>query len=124
MSEWINLDKQQSDRFGTGTVNYRHRLRDSGLFEDDKLAGLIERTPREHYMLTTMSHVGEKKVWRNGDFNGLSGQDVLDAIKNGQLWLSLRNFDKFAPEYQALIDAAFLDRQGEGAFCQGGDATQ
>ncbi len=106
MSEWINLDKGQSERFGEGTVNYKHRLRDSGLFEDDKLAELIDRTPREHYMITTMSHVGEKKIWRNGDFNGLSGREVLDAIKTGRLWLALRNFDQFAPEYQDLINAA------------------
>ena len=121
MAKWINLNKEQSDQFGTGTVAYKHRLRESGLFEDDRLAELIERTPREHYMITSMnhtsmnhtsmnhasrSHEGEKTIWRNGDFGRLSGHEVLSAIKNGRLWLALRNFDQFAPEYQELIGEA------------------
>ena len=109
MGKLIDLTKDQAKDYGTGLVKFKHCLHESGLFEDDKLAELIDKTPREYYMITHMNVEGRKMIWRNGDFNGLSGENVLEAIKSGQLWLCLRGFDKVAPEYHNLMEAAFQE---------------
>jgi len=96
-------------KFGTDLVHYQHNLSSSGLFTDAALADLIENYPRQYYMITTMTEAGEQQIWRNGDFNGASGKYVLEAIRTGRLWLSLRRLDIVAPEYDELIDNAFDD---------------
>lgn len=98
-------------RFGTGFTNFQHGLLESGLFTDEKLAELIERYPREFYMITTITGPEDAPEWRNGDLNGVSGQYVLDAVRQGRLWLCLRRFDVVAPEYDRLMDDVFAEAE-------------
>ncbi len=95
--------------FGEGVSHFRHGFAESGLFTDEKLAELIDSYPREYYMITTMSGAGEQPEWRNGDFNGASGKFVLDAIREGHLWLCLRRLDLVAPEIDRLVNDAFAE---------------
>ncbi len=95
--------------FGNSLIHYQHNLSSSGLFTDAALADLIENYPRRYYMITTMTDDGNQQVWRNGDLNGASGKYVLQAIRKGRLWLSLRRLDIVAPAYDELIDNAFDD---------------
>lgn len=104
MRRWTIADQDVAKKFGSGEVRFKHRMGDSGLFTDAKLAALIDNYPREYYMINTMTKVGEKPVWRHGDKAQVTGQDVLEAVKTGQIWLSLRRFDIVAPEYQQIID--------------------
>ena len=106
----------EAEKFGHDFVHFKHNLLQSGLFSDEKLAELIDRYPREYYMITTMTQQGEKPVWRNGDLNGVSGEFAMEAIKQGRLWLCLRRFDIVAPEYDELINDTFADiaRQNPG----------
>lgn len=94
-------------QFGKDVSHFQHDFLTSGLFTDERLAELIERYPREYYMITTMTQQGQKPEWRNGDLNGVSGKYALEAIRNGRLWLCLRRFDVIAPEYDDLIADAF-----------------
>jgi len=94
-------------QFGKEMCHFQHDFLTSGLFTDERLAELIERYPREYYMITTMTEQGQKPEWRNGDLNGVSGKYALEAIRNGRLWLCLRRFDLIAPEYDDLIADAF-----------------
>jgi hypothetical protein len=105
---WITDTEQKNGaKFGTDLVNIPHRMGESGLFTDEALAELIDSYPREYYMLTTMTPQGERQVWRNGDKGNLSGAEVLQAIKEGQLWLCLRRFDIVAPMYHQMVQDAF-----------------
>jgi hypothetical protein len=104
MKQWIDLAPEEAQKFGSEQVTLKHNMADSGLFTDEALADLIDRYPREYYMLTTMSKTGEKKIWRNGDKAKMPGKDVLESLKTGQVWLALRRFDIVAPEYQKIID--------------------
>ena len=97
----------QEKDFGTGLVHFQHGFNESGLFTDDKLAELINRYPREYYMITTMTGEGAASEWRNGDFDGVSGETVLEAIRAGRLWLCLRRLDIVAPEYEEMVNAGF-----------------
>ncbi len=112
----VTFSNDEANKFGDSFVHFRHRFLESGLFTDDKLAELIERYPREFYVLTNMTKQGDEPVWRNGDLNGVSGKFALEAIKQGRLWLCLRRFDVVAPQYDELIKDSFRDieRQNPG----------
>lgn len=73
--------------FGSGFAHFRHGFNETGLFDDECLAELIDRYPREHYVFTTMTETGGERIWRNGGFGGLGGHAVLEAIRRGRLWL-------------------------------------
>src|SRR5262245_5341871 len=70
--------------WGRQPVTIGHRLHESPLFSRAALGALIEKYPREHYNIFSMSAKKENKFyWRQGDFNGHSGEEVLDTIANG-----------------------------------------
>jgi hypothetical protein len=94
-------------RFGSGFAHFRHGFNETGLFGDECLAELIDRYPREHYVVTTMTETGGERVWRNGGFGGLGGNAVLEAIRHGRLWLCLRRLEVNDPQIGHLVDDAF-----------------
>ena len=105
----INLLPYERTAFGSGFAHFQHTIDQSGLFTDEKLAELIDQYPREYYMITTMTRIGDQPVWRNGDFGGASGKTVVEAIRQGRLWLCLRRLDLVAPEISERIEASFAD---------------
>lgn len=97
-----------TSRWGKEPVQARHRLAEHPLFSFDALADLIERYPREHYSLVHMGPQGSpRKTWREGDIGDLQGKTVIEAIRQGRMWLNLRNVSAVDARYRALLDAAF-----------------
>jgi hypothetical protein len=91
--------------WGRQPVIIGHRLHQSPLFSRTALAALIEKYPREHYNIFSMSAQKENKFyWRQGDFNGHSGEEVLNTIANGRLWLNMRKANVVDPRYGELLD--------------------
>ena len=107
----IEFQPGQENAFGSGLAHFRHGFNETGLFSDEKLAALIDRYPREYYMITTMTGEGAAAEWRNGDFDRASGETVLKAIRAGRLWLCLRRLDIVAPEYEELVNAGFAEAE-------------
>ena len=107
MRNWLDLDQNRADRFGDHEVACKHRFAESGLFTDERIAELIERYPRANYNVNTMNRQGEQRFWRDGEIGDLSGMEVLNAIRAGQIWLSLHHIEKNAPEIGGLIQDAF-----------------
>ena len=69
------------------------------------LAGLIETLPRENYVLMHTGPVGsDKKLWEEGEIADLSGEDVIKAIRRGNLWLLIRQEDVSDPMSRLLQD--------------------
>jgi hypothetical protein len=95
--------------FGRGRAHFQHRFCETGYFSDERLAELIGRYPREYYMISTMTRRGDKPEWHNGGFDGVTGDVVLKAIREGRLWLCLRRLDLIAPEIAELVESAFAD---------------
>ena len=94
--------------WGKEPVCVRHRLHESPLFARDTLAALIEVYPREHYGIIHMgARDSERRYWREGDLNGLSGEQVLEAISRGRLWLNLKNTGEVDHRYKTLLDQLF-----------------
>lgn len=106
-----SLDPSSPDRWAERPLLFQHRLHELPQFRGEGLARLIETYPREHYAIV---HMGEqradgKKIWREGEFGGLSGAQVLEAIARGRLWLNLRNGMKVVPALEEMVQQIFAE---------------
>jgi hypothetical protein len=116
-SDWIATGASRA--WGDGTVNLEHTLPDNPLFSFEALAELIGRLPRQNYMLMHTGPVGTaKKLWEEGEIGTLSGAQVIEAIKRGNLWLLIRHVDQVSEPMSALLDEIFrdIDNNVEGGF--------
>ncbi len=101
LTDW-NLRHQ--DLFGQHTVNLGHTLHESPLFADAALAKLIENAPPGSYHVNTMDpKTHDPKTRKEGQIKGLSGLEVLDAVKNGTIWIILRDPGATDPAYRTLL---------------------
>lgn len=90
--------------FGHHTLHLQHGLHDSELFGDAALARLIENYPREYYHVkTTDNGAGAGRSHREGEIGDLSGAQVLEAVRNGSIWLNLQNPGDIVPEYGDML---------------------
>ncbi len=98
--------------FSKQSLLLHHRLKETGLFERDYLAGLIERCPESNYNINTMGYDPENPTWREGTKTGMSGHDVIDAIERGRMWLNLRQLEKVDPDFDRLLTDIFEEFEG------------
>lgn len=106
-------EKKDAIMWGNEPICVGHNLHQSPLFTNQALAELVETYPREHYNIFSMgSQANERWYWRQGDLDGISGKDVLEAIAKGRLWLNLRNVNKVDRRYARLLDD-LMDELGE-----------
>lgn len=99
--------------FGRHTIALSHRLHESPLFSDDALARLIERTPRAHYRVNTMDlTTQDARRWREGEIVGLSGAQVLEAIRRGRIWLLVERVETADAAYAGLLGGLFEQFEG------------
>ncbi|MEL7048267.1 MAG: hypothetical protein AAFO75_04765 [Pseudomonadota bacterium] len=99
-----------TELFGEHPVELGHNLAEGGLFSDETLAELIERTPREDYHVSTMdpeSH--DPKSRREGVIDGLDGMQVLEAVRKGHIWLNLRNSAAYNPAYDDMLKSIYAE---------------
>lgn len=112
--DWPDHSKQA---FGKDVLLAEHNISKSTLFSDDGLAHLLDEYPRESLDIWTF---GKLREGHNPAMRGraatMSGQDIVEAVKNGQIWLNLRraNQEIFDLEhiagtiFESLEDAAGL----------------
>ncbi|MEF7613766.1 hypothetical protein V4F39_07565 [Aquincola sp. MAHUQ-54] len=104
---WQDSDTRQ---WGHAELKLAHRWHEHPLFSREALAGLIERYPAEHYALVRTSLQGEAaRQWREGDIGDFNGQEVIEAIAQGRMWLNLRNVHLVDARYARLLDAAYAE---------------
>jgi hypothetical protein len=102
----------QASQWGHAPQRLAHPWHESPLFARAELAALIERYPVEHYALVATSTLGvEGRRWREGELGDFSGEEVIDAISQGGLWLNLRNVHLVDARYAALQEAAYAELQ-------------
>jgi hypothetical protein len=102
-----NWDDTHSVLWGHQPIQLAHEMHKTPLFTRDQLARLIENYPREHYSLVKTGARGSERVWREGDIGNLSGQQVIDAISRGGLWLNMRDVGSVDRRYRELLDGMF-----------------
>lgn len=84
-----------------------HRLHETGLFSDEALAELIDGQPDDYLTLAAMGSDEKKFEWMVGERNGASGQDVVEAVRGGKLWVNLVALTRFHETYRRLVDAVY-----------------
>ncbi|VAW12628.1 hypothetical protein MNBD_ALPHA09-1884 [hydrothermal vent metagenome] len=105
-----NWNDTHSHDYGNTLVHIQHRLHQSPLFTDAAIERLIETYPRQHYDLHTMaSSAHDSTSWREGDIGDSSGREVMEAIRNGQIWLNLRKVMKVSKPYAGLLERMFAE---------------
>lgn len=107
VTDW---DSDKIANFGSRPLRFRHRAHESGLFSDEALAQLIERSPRECYYVNTMDIASnDRRTRREGEFGAASGAEVLQAVQSGQIWVMLLYPEKVDPRYGELLEAIYAE---------------
>ncbi len=88
---------------------FQHRI-DPALVSDDALADLLDRYPAELFDINLYDFDAEGQVsLRTGVRGRLNGRELLAAIKQGRLWINLREAAEGYPELWAQVVQAFED---------------
>jgi hypothetical protein len=99
--------------WGKHNVKLEHNLHENELFSIETLAELIDAYPREKYNLVHMAKPGAKrKLWREGEIGDNTGKDVINAIRDGRIWVNLRDLETVDPRYKDLMESVFSELQG------------
>ena len=111
LQDWTD---EQRRAYRREIVVFQNRLNETGLFEDDALARLIERHPRDQLDVLTMGRDKEDPdSWAAGDWEHLSGAALIEAVKRGRLWANVRGAMRSDPEYRAVFDRLLTEFQAQ-----------
>lgn len=81
-----------------------HNLAECELFQDNALADLLDNMPRENLFALHMGHDPLRRSEnRLAIHDGLSGRELLHAVKHGRLWLNATRIHEFAHRHNALV---------------------
>lgn len=90
----------------------RHNLHERPEFSDEALARLIDRHPRELTDFCTMGELAEgKDSWRAGDPGDYGGDELIEAVRRGKLWINLRRAMTDDPELYPIFEGMITDLQ-------------
>jgi hypothetical protein len=104
----VQLSTQSKADFGRRPLVATHNLQQSELFTDAALIDLLDHFPREHlYALTMGNDLARTDDNRLALHDGVSGAELLRAVKNGRLWLNITRVDRADASYRALIDQLY-----------------
>lgn len=88
---FVDWPDHSKETFGKDVLLAEHNISKSNLFTDDGLAHLLDEYPREKLDIWTFSkqREGDNPALR-GRAPKMSGKDIVDAVKHGEIWLNLR----------------------------------
>lgn len=107
MKPAVRMTAENKTGFGRRPLVATHNLQEIDLFTDAALIELLDRFPRENLHALTMGADPARIENRLALHDGVSGADLLRAVKNGRLWLNITRVDRFDWRYRALIDQLF-----------------
>jgi len=109
---------EQPQKFGRANLSFQHALHERSLFSDEGLAEILDIYPRDKLGVFTM---GDDPVawrtWRRGVAKGLSGAELIEAVKHGRIWLNLRAVNERDARYAALSDEIFGEVEKNTGLC-------
>lgn len=104
LSDW---DQTDFDTVEEGVLVAPHRLGETGLFTDDALADILDTHPAEDLSISTMGVDPNVFDWREGERNGVSGRELLQLVRDGQLWINCRRMLDNNPEYARVFNQLY-----------------
>lgn len=100
----------QKAGLGATPITFQHRFAETGLFEDDALAALLDRYPAELYDINLFDFDDEGQMkMRTGVRGRLPGKDVLAGVKEGRVWVQLRRVEAHYAELGEAMQAIFRE---------------
>lgn len=112
-----DLPPKADRRWPDSIFSFKNNLAGTGLFTDEALAALIDAQPRDKLDITTMrlNPPGGERWWA-GEAKGMPGAQLLQAAKQGSIWINLRRVMADHPRYRALLDQGMAEfSRGTGA---------
>jgi hypothetical protein len=108
--EIIDWDAAKVAKFGTVPLMLSHSLCSHPLFSEDAIARLLENPNRANYYVNTMDTAGHNRASRReGELKGLSGLEVLDAVRRGVIWILLLKPEKADRRYGELLETIYAE---------------
>lgn len=112
MHDLVQLDDEQIRSFGARPLVAKHALHEHPLFDDAHLVELLDRWPRRHLYALTM---GEDPARPDENVlavhDGVSGKDLLEAVKKGRLWLNCTHAEEADPRLRDLVAGLYAELQ-------------
>jgi hypothetical protein len=104
----VDLPEAARADFGRRPLLASHNLHQHELFSDAALIDLLDHFPREHPYALTMGRAPEGiEDNQLALHDGVSGAELLRAVRNGRLWLNMTRVDRADARYRALIDELY-----------------
>ncbi len=120
LADWTTDDFETLER---GVLVANHRLAETGLFTDEALARILDTHPAEHLSVNTMGKTTEKFDWREGDRNGVPGDELVQMVREGHLWLNVRQVLQHQPEQAEVIGQLFSELEAGAPHFEAQDRT-
>lgn len=100
--------EDQRSQFLKQPVAFNHQLLNTGMFTDEALAYLLETHPDERtdVNINDIYDDGTCRV-RTGTRGGLSGEQMLERIREGRLWINLRQIDLREADGRNVVERFF-----------------
>jgi hypothetical protein len=110
LSDW---SAQKVADFGAVPLRLNHNLHRHPLFAEEALIQLIETVDRADYQVNTMDvTTHDIASRREGEIRDLPGREVLEAVKNGHIWILLLHPQRRDPRYRELLERIFAEFAG------------
>jgi hypothetical protein len=108
------IEPRQAALWGNHTVKLRHTLADREMFSDTSIAELIDTVDPEHIKIETMPDDGyDVRAWASCDRTGLTGAEVLDAVRHGRIWIELKALEQVDPRFAVLLDTLYGELEAQ-----------
>ena len=106
----VRLPIDEQPDIGWRPVLGTHGLSDAEMFSDAALIDLLDHFPREHLYALNMGH-DPCRCDQNHlvCHDGIGGAELLQAVRNGRLWLNLTRVDRADERYRCLIDQLYRE---------------
>lgn len=96
--------------WGRHTVKLRHTLSDRDMFSDSSIAALVDTVDPAHIKIETMPDDGyDVRAWSSCDRTGLTGAQVLDAVRRGRIWIELKALEEVDARFADLLDSLYRE---------------
>lgn len=105
----VELPALRPRQLETEVTAFRHRLTETGLFTDEALIRFIDTHPREYCNVSVMGKRVDRYEWAEADTSGLSGAELLQAVKNGRMWVNIRRLERYQPEFWQTVEKLYAE---------------
>jgi len=106
----LQWDAGKFDGYSSKAMTGPHRLQEMDLFNDHVLVDLLDNYPRNRLQAWTMgTDLCHREDWKPVDTAGVSGKDLLAAVKTGRLWYNIVRLDLFDRQYREVIDRLYAE---------------